>query len=123
MSDYKNQEPPCGWRKLEELFIQKSAYLTTHVDWDSEAVKFEYLAQIIDYGKIAISECIGRSTEAEKLKAEHDALIETFELLLSEIKDEVGGEYDDGEWFALDKARIAVSEFKSANFFAPMVEN
>ena len=56
MSDYVSREPPCGWLKLQSLFIQKSAYLITNVDWDNETVNFESLAQIVDYGKRALSQ-------------------------------------------------------------------
>ena len=53
-----SHEPPCGWRRLNELFIQKASYLCTAVDWDDEHVNFEYLAQLINYGETALRECL-----------------------------------------------------------------
>ena len=82
MSDYVNHEPPCGWLKLQSLFIQKSAYLITHVDWDNEPVNFESLAQIVDYGKRALRECLERKHETDALKAQRDELIGTIEELI-----------------------------------------
>ena len=84
MSDYVNHEPPCGWLKLQSLFIQKSAYLITHVDWDNEPVNFESLAQIVDYGKRALRECVERKHETDALKAQRDELLEASENVLND---------------------------------------
>ena len=82
MSDYVSHEPPCGWLKLQNLFIQKSAYLITHVDWDNEPVNFESLAQIIDYGKRALRECLERKHEADSLKEQRDELLNALEAII-----------------------------------------
>lgn len=92
MSDYVSREPPCGWLKLQSLFIQKSAYLITNVDWDNETVKFESLAQIVDYGKRALRECVERKHETDSLKAQRDELLEALEQIFAR-KDDLLNEY------------------------------
>ena len=85
MSNYVSHEPPAGWEKLQGLFIEKSAYLCTAVDWDSESVNFESLAQVIDYGKWALKECLESKKEMTRLKSQRDELLEALEKLFYAI--------------------------------------
>jgi hypothetical protein len=55
--DPVSHEPPCGWEKLNSLFIEKASYLMTGVDWDNQQCDFEALAQLINYGKTALRQC------------------------------------------------------------------
>ena len=117
MSEYVSYEPPCGWLKLQSLFIQKSAYLFTHVDWDNEPVNFESLAQIVSYGKRALRECLERKHETDSLKEQRDELLELLELLVCAFEscDETG--YVDGHGFIdtedlTEKARQAIAKAK-----------
>jgi len=58
-------EPPCGWEKLQSLFIQKSSYLLTS-DWDDRDNEFASLAQLISYGESAIRECVKIKNHAKQ---------------------------------------------------------